>query len=115
MFVFRAAVVGAGTIGAEIAQAIANADIPVVLKDVDQRSVDRGVEHARTLRQGQVDAGKLQSAELERKLAIAGTTDFGPFGDVDFAIEAVSVFASEDAREGISAFLQKRVPRFGEK
>jgi 3-hydroxyacyl-CoA dehydrogenase len=31
MFVFKAAVVGAGTMGGEIAQAIASSDIPVVL------------------------------------------------------------------------------------
>jgi len=31
MFVFKAAVVGAGTMGGEIAQAIASADVPVVL------------------------------------------------------------------------------------
>ena len=35
MFVFKAAVVGAGVMGGEIAQVIAAADIPVVLKDVD--------------------------------------------------------------------------------
>jgi 3-hydroxyacyl-CoA dehydrogenase len=108
MFIFKAAVVGAGTIGAEIAQTIANADIPVVLKDIDQKTLDRGIEHARTLWQSQVDAEKLRSAELERKLAlITGTTDFG-FGGT----QRPSVFASDDAREGISAFLQKRVARF---
>ena len=42
MFVFKAAVVGAGTMGGEIAQVIATADIPVVLKDVDQKFVDAG-------------------------------------------------------------------------
>ena len=40
MFVFKAAVVGAGTMGGEIAQAIAAADIPVVLKDIKQEFVD---------------------------------------------------------------------------
>src|SRR5438270_10835020 len=90
MFVFKAAVVGAGTMGGEIAQAIANADIPVVLKDVDQKFVDTGLDKARSLWQGRVDAGKLPEDELERKLAlITGTTTYGPFGDVDFVIEAV--------------------------
>ena len=90
MFVFKAAVVGAGTMGGEIAQVIANADIPVVLKDVDQKFVDTGLEKARSLWQGRVDAGKLEPAELERKLAlITGTTDYDGFGDVDFVIEAV--------------------------
>ena len=90
MFVFKAAVVGAGTMGGEIAHTIASADIPVVLKDVDQKFVDQGVEKARSLWQGRVDAGKLDAAEFERKLGlISGTTDYEQFGDVDFVIEAV--------------------------
>src|SRR4051812_39030386 len=39
MFVSKAAVVGGGTMGGEIAQAIAAADIPVVVKDIDQKFV----------------------------------------------------------------------------
>jgi 3-hydroxyacyl-CoA dehydrogenase len=90
MFVFKAAVVGAGTMGGEIAQVIASSEIPVVLKDVDQKFVDQGLEKARSLWQGRVDAGKMEVAELERKLAlITGTTSYDGFGDVDFAIEAV--------------------------
>jgi 3-hydroxyacyl-CoA dehydrogenase len=105
MFVFKAAVVGAGTMGGEIAQTIANAEIPVVLKDVDQKFVDLGLEKARSLWQSRVDAGKLEEAELDRRLAlITGTTDYADFGDVDFVIEAVpermaikqSVFAELD-------------------
>ena len=90
MFVFKAAVVGAGTMGGEIAQVIANADIPVVLKDVEQEFVDLGLEKARSLWQARVDSGKLDAAELERKLGlIAGATGYESFGDVDFVIEAV--------------------------
>ena len=90
MFVFKAAVVGAGTMGGEIAQVIANADIPVVLKDVDQKFVDVGIDKARSLWQGRVDVGKLDASELERKLAlISGATDYEKFGDVDFVVEAV--------------------------
>ena len=61
MFVFKAAVVGAGTMGGEIAQVIAAADIPVVLKDVDQKFVDQGLEKAREVTQGQF--GRLVSKE----------------------------------------------------
>ena len=90
MFVFKAAVVGAGTMGGEIAQVIANADIPVVLKDVEERYVEQGLEKANSLWQARVDAGKLTAEEHERKLAlIAGTTQYDSFGDVDFVIEAV--------------------------
>ena len=90
MFVFKAGVVGAGTMGGEIAHVIANADIPVVLKDVDQKFVDSGVEKARSLWQARVDAGKMDAEELQRKIGlITGTLGYEPFGDVDFVIEAV--------------------------
>lgn len=90
MFVFKAAVVGAGTMGGEIAQTIANADVPVVLKDVEEKFVEQGLEKARSLWQGRVDAGKLDEAERDRKLAlISGTTTYDGFGDVDLVIEAV--------------------------
>ncbi len=90
MFVFKAAVVGAGTMGGEIAQTIANVDIPVVLKDIRDDLVDQGLEKARSLWQARVDQGKMDPAELQRKLAlITGTTGYESFGDVDFVIEAV--------------------------
>jgi 3-hydroxyacyl-CoA dehydrogenase len=90
VFVFKAAVVGAGTMGGEIAQTIANADIPVVLKDVEQRFVEQGIDKARSLWEGRVDAGKLDASELDRKLRlITATTDYDAFGDVDLVIEAV--------------------------
>jgi 3-hydroxyacyl-CoA dehydrogenase len=114
MFVFKAAVVGAGVMGGEIAQVIAAADIPVVLKDVEQKFVDTGLAKAREVTQGQVGKlvkkGKLTeeqaAAEAERILAnITGATTYDGFGDVDFAIEAVpekmaikhAVFAELDA------------------
>jgi 3-hydroxyacyl-CoA dehydrogenase len=90
MFVFKAGVVGAGTMGGEIAHVIAGAGIPVALKDVDQRLLDQGVEKARSLWQARVDAGKLEASERDRLLGlIAPTLGYEPFGDVDFVIEAV--------------------------
>jgi 3-hydroxyacyl-CoA dehydrogenase len=109
MFVFKAAVVGAGTMGGEIAQAIASAEIPVVLKDVDQKFVDTGLAKARSIWQGQVDAGKLDPAELDRKLAlIQGSTDYDSFGDVDFVIEAVP--ERMDVKQSVFAELDEVTP-----
>src|ERR671933_1904738 len=98
MFVFKAAVVGAGTMGGEIAQVIASAGVPVVLKDVKQEFVDQGLEKAKQVTQGQlgglVKKEKIDQeqadAQLEETLGrIHGTTEYEGFGDVDFVIEAV--------------------------
>ncbi|MHB8659302.1 MAG: 3-hydroxyacyl-CoA dehydrogenase family protein [Solirubrobacteraceae bacterium] len=90
MFVFKAGVVGAGTMGGEIAHTIADAEIPVVLKDIDRKLVEQGMAKARSLWQGKVQAGTLEPAELERKLElITATTDYQGFGDADLVIESV--------------------------
>lgn len=98
MFVFKAAVVGAGTMGGEIAQVLAAADLPVVLKDVDQRFVDQGLAKAREVTQAQLQVlvkkekitEEQAGEQVERTLGlITGTTEYEGFGDVDFAVEAV--------------------------
>ncbi len=90
MFVFKAAVVGAGTMGGEIAYCIASVGIPVVLKDVDESFVEHGLEKARSLWQAQVEKEKLTPEGLEERMAlITGTTSYDGFGDVDLVIEAV--------------------------
>jgi enoyl-CoA hydratase/3-hydroxyacyl-CoA dehydrogenase len=97
MFVFKAAVVGAGTMGGEIAQAIAASDIPVVLKDIDQKFVDQGLDKAREVTRGQLDRlvkkEKLTQEQADARLEeviglIEGTTTYDSFGDVDFVVEA---------------------------
>ncbi|MFZ1924628.1 MAG: 3-hydroxyacyl-CoA dehydrogenase NAD-binding domain-containing protein, partial [Solirubrobacteraceae bacterium] len=114
MFVFKAAVVGAGTMGGQIAQTIAAAGFPVVLKDINQDLVKAGLDEARKVTEGQV--GKLVkkerisaeqgAAQIEEILGrIEGTTSYSGFGEVDFVIEAVpermeikqAVFAELDA------------------
>jgi 3-hydroxyacyl-CoA dehydrogenase len=90
MFVFKAGVVGAGTMGAQIAHAIASAGIPVVLKDTDGDRVGRAVARATAQWQAQVEAGKLDAAEVARHVGlITPATDYARFGDVDLVIEAV--------------------------
>ncbi len=98
MFVFKAAVVGAGTMGGQIAQTIAAAGLDVVLKDVKQELVDHGLEEARTVTQGQVarlvKKGKLTeeqaAAEVDELVGrIHGTLTYDGFGDVDLVVEAV--------------------------
>jgi len=98
MFVFKAAVVGAGTMGGEIAQTIAAAGIPVLLKDVDQKLVDVGLDKAREVTAAQqarlVKKEKITQEQADANVEeivgrITGTTSYEGFGDVDFVIEAV--------------------------
>jgi 3-hydroxyacyl-CoA dehydrogenase len=98
LFVFKAAVVGAGTMGGEIAQVVASAGIPVVLKDVKQEFVDVGLTKARDVTEAQLGAlvakGKFSEEDSKRQLEeiagrITGAVDYGAFGDVDFVVEAV--------------------------
>jgi 3-hydroxyacyl-CoA dehydrogenase len=114
MFVFKAAVVGAGTMGGEIAQVCAAAGVDVVLKDVEQKFVDQGLKKAEDVTKGQL-AGLVKKEKITEDQAakqaeeilgrITGTLDYEGFGDVDFVIEAVpermqikhSVFAELDA------------------
>jgi enoyl-CoA hydratase/3-hydroxyacyl-CoA dehydrogenase len=98
MFVFKAAVAGAGTMGGQIAQTIAAAGIPVVLKDIDEALVQAGLDEARNVTGGQlgalVERGRITAEQAEAQLdevvgRIRGTTSYSDFGDVDFVIEAV--------------------------
>jgi enoyl-CoA hydratase / 3-hydroxyacyl-CoA dehydrogenase len=98
LFVSKAAVVGGGTMGGEIAQAIAAADIPVVVKDIEQKFVDAALDKARAVTEGQlarlVKKEKLTQEQADARLAevmgnVIGTTSYEEFGDVDFVIEAV--------------------------
>jgi 3-hydroxyacyl-CoA dehydrogenase len=99
--------------GGEIAQVVAGAGIPVVLKDVKREFVDAGLAKAREVTQAQlgglVAKGKIGQEDADRQLEevlgrVTGTTDYDGFGDADFVIEAVpermevkqSVFAELD-------------------
>ena len=114
MFVQKAAVVGGGTMGGQIAQAIASSDVPVVVKDVKQEFVDHAVEEVRNVTSSQL-AGLVKKEKLTQEQAdarleevmslVTGTVTYEEFGDVDFVIEAVpekmeikqAVFAELDA------------------
>ncbi len=90
MYIFKAGVVGAGAMGAEIAQVISFSGLPVVLKDVDQAMLERGMARIRKIYQGRVDKGKMSSGEAESKIALVEPTlTYDGFGDVDIVIEAV--------------------------
>ena len=86
----RAAVLGAGTMGGGIAMTYANAGIPVLLKDVDQAALDRGLATIRKNYESTVAKGKMTREALDRAMAlISPTTTYDGFDRVDIVVEAV--------------------------
>jgi 3-hydroxyacyl-CoA dehydrogenase len=90
MYIYKAGVVGAGTMGAQIAQTISYSGLPVVLKDIKPELIKNGLETIRKIYQVRVDKGKMTPNEMEQKMAlVSGTTSYDDFKDVDIVIEAV--------------------------
>ena len=90
MYIFKAGVVGAGTMGGEIAQVITYAGLPVVMKDIEQEMLDAGMERIRSIYQRRVDKGKMSIGDMESKLdLVTPTLSYDDFSDVDIVIEAV--------------------------
>jgi len=90
MYIFKAGVVGAGAMGSGIAQVITFSGLPVVLKDINQDLVDKGMEKIRAIYQSRVDKGKMSIGEMQAKMdMVVPTTSYADFSDVDIVIEAV--------------------------
>ena len=85
-----AAVVGAGTMGGGIAMVLANAGIPVLLKEADQAALDRGLATIKSNYANSVKRGRFtQEAADERFNRIRPTLSYDGFSNVDLVIEAV--------------------------
>jgi 3-hydroxybutyryl-CoA dehydrogenase len=84
------AVLGAGTMGNGIAHVFARAGYEVILRDVEQRFLDRGMETISKNLDREVKKGKLTDAEKPAVLSrIHATTDTSKLANADFAVEAV--------------------------
>ena len=85
-----AAVVGAGTMGGGIAMVLANAGLPVLLKEADQAALDRGLATIQLNYTNSVKRGRFpQQVAEERLKRITPTLTYDDFSSVDLVIEAV--------------------------
>jgi 3-hydroxyacyl-CoA dehydrogenase len=86
----KAAVVGAGTMGSGIAMVLANAGIPVLLKDSDPAALDRGLAAIQKNYAASVERGRFtQEFVDQRRRLITPTLTYDGFSEVDLVIEAV--------------------------
>ncbi len=89
MYIYKVGVVGAGAMGAQIAQVVTFAGLPVVLTDVSEAIAQRGVETVRAIYQGRVERGKMTAEQREEKmLLITAAGSLAALRDVDLVIEA---------------------------
>ena len=85
-----AAVVGAGTMGGGIATVLANAGLPVLLKEADQAALDRGLATIQLNYANSVKRGRFSQQVAEERLKrITPTLTYDDFSSVDLVIEAV--------------------------
>ena len=88
--VSKIGVLGAGFMGAGIAQVLSYKDVPVVLKDKDLPSLGRGLGFAAQEFRGLTKKRRLTEAESRTALGrIHGTVDYAALSRVDLVIEAV--------------------------
>ena len=84
------AVLGAGTMGNGIAHVFARAGYKVILRDVEQRYLDRGMDTIARNLDREIKKGKLAEAEKETVLGrLVPVTDMSAVANADFLVEAV--------------------------
>lgn len=109
MKVQKAAVVGAGTMGAGIACVLSQTGMEVILKDVSQEFVERGLSNIKRMYDSRVKKEILTQTEADYLFAnIKGSTTYEDFKDVDLVIEAA--LETMDLKRQIFADLDKICP-----
>ncbi|MEQ8175338.1 MAG: 3-hydroxyacyl-CoA dehydrogenase NAD-binding domain-containing protein [Syntrophomonadaceae bacterium] len=90
MQIKQVGVLGAGTMGAGIAQVCAEAGLGVVLVDVDASVIEKAVKGINKAWQKALEKGKLDEAGLSKRIAnLAADTDMAQLAVCDVVIEAI--------------------------
>ncbi|WP_435300201.1 3-hydroxyacyl-CoA dehydrogenase NAD-binding domain-containing protein [Timonella sp. A28] len=88
----RVGIVGAGLMAAQLALLFSQRlDIPVIMRDIDQHRVDKGLAHVASTLEKLTQEGRLTEPEAAKiRAGIHGTTHIEDFSQCDFIIEAVT-------------------------
>ena len=101
-----AGLIGAGTMGGGITMNYVNAGIPVIIKEVNQEQLQKGLERIQQTYGISVKRGKMTEADVDQKMAmITGTTDYTDLSDADIIVEAA--FEGMDLKKQIFGELDK--------
>ena len=86
----KVAIIGGGTMGGGIAMCFANVGIPVLMLEIDDEALQRGMGIIEKNYKITLGKGKMTEDQMGQRIAlITGTTDYADLGDVDMVIEAV--------------------------
>ena len=86
----KVGIVGAGTMGGGIAMNCANVGIPVLIMEVNQQLLDKGLGICRKNYENTAAKGRITKEDVEKRISlIKGTLTLDDFKDVDLVIEAV--------------------------
>ncbi|MDX1490166.1 MAG: 3-hydroxyacyl-CoA dehydrogenase NAD-binding domain-containing protein [Pseudohongiellaceae bacterium] len=86
----KVAIIGGGTMGGGIAMCFANVGIPVVMLEINDEALERGLGIINKNYSITVKKGKMTEAFMKERLElISGTTNYDDLSDVDLVIEAV--------------------------
>ncbi|QHN09312.1 fatty acid oxidation complex subunit alpha FadB [Proteus columbae] len=86
----QAAVLGAGIMGGGISYQSALKGIPVVMKDINQKSLELGMNEALSLLQKRQEKGRMSAVDMAKTLAsIQPTLNYASVSDADVVVEAV--------------------------
>ena len=86
----RVGVIGAGTMGGGITMNFLNAGIPVVLLEMKQEALDRGLATIRKNYENSMKKGKLKPEQVEQRMGlITPTLEYAALKDADLIVEAV--------------------------
>jgi 3-hydroxyacyl-CoA dehydrogenase len=86
----KVAVIGAGTMGGGISMNFLNAGIAVVMLEMKQEALDKGLSVMRKNYESQIKKGKLKQDKYEARLALLSSTlKYEDIADADMVIEAV--------------------------
>ncbi|HEY0845179.1 MAG TPA: 3-hydroxybutyryl-CoA dehydrogenase [Noviherbaspirillum sp.] len=84
-------IVGAGQMGSGIAQVCAQAGLNVIMRDINDAAVQRGVNGISSILERAVSKGKMTADEKAAVLGrISGTTELNRLTEADFIIEAAT-------------------------
>mgnify|MGYP003598690666 FL=1 len=86
----RVGVIGAGTMGGGITMNFLNTGIPVVLLEMKQEALDRGLATIRKNYENSMKKGKLKPEQVEQRMGlITPTLEYAALKDADLIVEAV--------------------------